>query len=70
MHSRITQLKNLIVLVEKEFHEATDSGKSFYFKKEILQRLKLLKNELEQISKSHKPNIRPAKGQQDEQDQS
>jgi len=47
--TRIKKLKVAITAIQKEFQQACDSGKSFYFKKEILQRLKLMMNEMEQL---------------------
>ena len=47
--ARINKLKDLIVAIQTEFETAVNTGKPFYIKKEILQRLRLAMNELEQL---------------------
>jgi len=47
--SRIIKLKTIISAIQTEFKNAANAGKAFYIKKEILQRLRLAMNELEEM---------------------
>jgi hypothetical protein len=49
LDSPINNLKAVIAAIQIEFDNAVNAGKSFYVKKEILQRLRLAINELAQI---------------------
>lgn len=43
-------LRDQIITLELELKKAFDSGKSFYEKKELIQRIKLLHNELNALT--------------------
>lgn len=47
--ARINKLKEIVSAIQTEFENAVNTGKAFYIKKEILQRLRLAMNELEQL---------------------
>jgi hypothetical protein len=49
LDARIHKLKQIITAIKAEFEEAVNRGEAFYIKKEILQRLRLAMNELDQL---------------------
>ena len=56
LDARINKLKDIIAAIQKEFETAVNTGKPFYIKKEILQRLRLAMNELEQLKPGARDN--------------
>jgi len=50
LEARINTLKKIIDGTKREFERAVDAGKSFYIKKEILQRLRSAIKQLDELN--------------------